>query len=130
MIIPLHSQTITAELTNIDGCTATASVKVQVEINRNVYTPNAFSPNNDGVNDVWIIGAGPQVKAIADLGIFNRYGDRIFFLKKQEINRELKVWDGTFKGQALSQGVFMYRMTVIYEDGKKHERKGSITLLR
>ena len=79
---------------------ATDSVKVHVF--KAVYVPNAFSPNNDGLNDYWNI---PALKAYSEYEIlvFNRYGEVVY--KSKNINTP---WDGNLKGKALPTGVYPY----------------------
>ncbi|MEZ4777376.1 MAG: gliding motility-associated C-terminal domain-containing protein [Bacteroidia bacterium] len=88
-----------------------------------VYIPNAFTPNNDGHNDVFFIQGG----FIRDfqLSIFNRWGTELFTTLSIDNG-----WDGTYKGSPVQEGVYVYRFSGTDFDGNRIERSGSITLLR
>lgn len=104
-------------------CTASATVRLEV-INRNEpYIPNVFSPNGDGLNDVFnVFGAGIRT---VDLRIFNRWGELVF-----QSNNTWTGWDGTYKGQLQNPAVFTYYAAITYLDGKEKVEKGTITLVR
>ena len=73
-----------------------------VKVFKKLFVPNAFTPNNDGVNDTWFIetlDAYPH----ADVKVFNRYGQMVF--NNYGAN---KPWDGTFRGVLLSPGAYAY----------------------
>jgi len=83
--------------------------------------PNAFSPNNDGINDVWNI---PALSSYADCSvqIFNRYGQLLFESKGYS-----KPWNGTFKGEQLPVATYYYIITANIKSGKI---AGSVNILR
>lgn len=87
--------------------------------------PTAFSPNNDGVNDVIrVLNSGLQT---LDFNIFNRYGELIFNTTDPSGNEE---WDGTVRDAKQEMEVYTYYLRAICEDGYLIEKKGNITLLR
>jgi gliding motility-associated-like protein len=83
--------------------------------------PNAFTPNNDGLNDTWGI-AGLSLYLKCEVRIYNRYGQLVFFSRGYP-----SPWDGTFKGQPLSPGPYIY---VIDTKRRKKLYKGTVTLIR
>jgi gliding motility-associated-like protein len=88
--------------------------------------PNAFTPNNDGKNDVFrIIYKGDIV--LKEFSIYNRYGQQIF--TTSSINQ---TWDGTFHGQEEELGVYYYYIRMICGNNHDHEVtfKGDVTLIR
>lgn len=108
-----------------DNCTtATDSVIIYKDCALPVYIPNAFTPNGDGLNDVFRI---PDMKnqKLLSFSIFNRYGKKIFFTTDAS-----KGWDGKLNGTAQQTGNFVYY--IIYADIKKdiHTLKGNVLLLR
>ncbi len=107
------------------GCISKDSVTIFVIPNRPLYTPNAFSPNGDGVNDEYeIFGKKTAMKKL-EIMIFNRWGEKIF-----ESNDKDFKWDGSFKGEIQTPGVYTYTINVTYIDGYFTNVKGSITLIR
>ncbi len=105
------------------GCTATDSVFVETQPCCNVWFPTAFSPNNDGRNDIF----RPVTDGNHDLGTFvvvNRWGQTVF----ETVNNN-EGWDGKRNSQPLDIGVYYYYYK--YKcDGKVMEQKGEITLVR
>ncbi|MFT5620383.1 MAG: gliding motility-associated-like protein, partial [Flavobacteriaceae bacterium] len=83
-----------------------------------------FTPSNfDEVNRRFeVFGEGIEY---ITLQVFNRIGEKIFESKNQNAT-----WDGTYKGELQSPGVYTYFVSVEYLDGKVVDRKGSVTLLR
>jgi gliding motility-associated-like protein len=84
--------------------------------------PNAFSPNDDGQNDVlYILGSG---FTNMHLMIYNRYGEKVF-----ETTDPNKGWDGTYKGKKQVNEVYYYYLFADCPDGKTIKKKGDITIL-
>ena len=95
-----------------------------------LFVPNAFTPNNNGVNDVFLFKAVALLPdSVQDnnfkMSIFNRWGQQVF-----EANSQHDGWDGTFNGQACQQDVYVYIISAQGLDGSLLYRKGTITLLR
>lgn len=126
----LNSQLIEAILINTDGCIIERAIQLFVVENRDVYIPNAFSPNEDGANDVWTIGAGPKVVGVKDVVVYDRWGERLYELESAEVEETLEMWNGRYNGEPMRPDVFMYKMTVIYDDGEQIQFSGDITLLK
>ncbi len=89
------------------GCIRTDTVTViESENSTEVFVPNAFTPNGDGVNDIWYpVGEGMED---FELQIFTRWGELIFTSNSTDVG-----WDGTFKGDAAQNGVYVYKMWYI-----------------
>jgi gliding motility-associated-like protein len=120
---------ITYVVTAIDnaGCLAQDSVSLRVWEScdaRNVLIPNTFTPNNDGVNDVFQV-RGNGLSNIKLIRIFNRWGEKVF--ESPDINIG---WDGTSNGIPLNSGVYVYYVEAICTDGQSALIKGNVTLLR
>lgn len=115
------------KLTGYDlfGCstveTNTVMVTKQTEM---IVIPNAFTPNGDGLNDTFI----PKLRAISSfqMEVFNTWGEKLYFTN----TLESKGWDGTYKGQQVSAGNYIYRITLTTKDGQLVNRIGGITLIR
>lgn len=119
--------TYTVTVTNEDGCTATASITITVRNpfcdERDIFIPNAFTPNNDSKNDVLYVRSPYDI--VIDLHIYNRWGEEVFSSNNKNIG-----WDGTFGGEELHPDVFGYYLDVTCPNGEKYFKKGNITLLR
>jgi gliding motility-associated-like protein len=86
--------------------------------------PNAFSPNHDGVNDVFRIKHPWYIKEF-HLVIFNRWGEKVF-----ETSDPYRGWDGNFKTQAQPTGAYVWAITLTDKDGQKESSKGVVVLTR
>ena len=110
--------------TNEYGCSATDSALVLVDIVcGDIFVPTAFSPNNDYNNDVLKVRGNCLVSMV--FIVFDRWGEKVFESENPNIG-----WDGTFRSKPMDTGVFFYHLTAKTADGKTHELKGDVTLIR
>jgi gliding motility-associated-like protein len=111
-------------IANDDGnCADTACAIIDVYINSVFIIPNIFTPNNDGVNDVFTI-SGKGIESL-HAEIYNRWGQ-----KEYEWNTTNGGWDGhSATGLPAVSGTYYYIIKAIGFDGKKYLEKGSITLI-
>jgi gliding motility-associated-like protein len=108
-----------------EGCVAKDSITIWVVSYGQLFVPNAFSPNGDGVNDVLM----PRIvgyKQINFFHIFNRYGQKVY----TSTNDNYPGWDGKQGGQMAELGVYYWVINVTDKDGNKVVQKGDVTLLR
>jgi gliding motility-associated-like protein len=103
------------------GCYRVDSINLILDCE--IYIPTAFSPNNDGLNDLF--GLMPINISTLDLRIFNRWGELVF-----ETSDLAKGWDGTYKGQPCQMDNYVYYATGVKKDNKSFSIKGSFLLLR
>jgi gliding motility-associated-like protein len=117
-------------VTTAAGCIATDSFLVVVEKDRDLFIPNAFSPNNDGSNDIHDVYSGNNVAMIKRYLVFDRWGGLVY--KKQNIPQRWKNfgWDGTFRGQKMQTGVYLYMIEVEFIDGFVIRYSGDLSLFR
>ena len=112
------------------GCESTAAFLVQVNPVKDVYIPNIISPDFDGVNDVFTIYAGPSVRQIQVLQIFDRWGDFLFEAKDFPPNDLTYGWDGSFLGRQMENGVYVFYTIVEFLNGETQVYKGEITIAK
>ncbi len=112
------------------SCTAGDSVKIFVNREAPVYIPNAFSPNGDGLNDVFYIQAGQSVKQIRSFLVFNRWGEAVYEYHNFLPNDPAYGWDGSHRGRLLNPAVFTYYVEIELIDGRLEFYEGDVTLLR
>ncbi|HEX6913818.1 MAG TPA: PKD domain-containing protein, partial [Chitinophagaceae bacterium] len=125
-----ENTTYTAVAGNNGGCTATDKLTVTVVCNGgNLFIPNTFSPNNDGMNDIFY-PRGKGVSTIRSMRIFNRWGDIVFEKNNFSANDPDAGWNGMFKGSILTPDVFVYTVDVICENSTVFTLKGNVTLVR
>ena len=112
------------------GCKNSDSVVVIVICDQGqLFIPNLFSPNGDGMNDVFY-PRGDGLKEITSFRVFDRWGEIVFEKTNMNLNVESDGWNGTFKGQPLAPDVYVYMLEGICETGEKINWKGDISLVR
>lgn len=116
--------------TNIYGCSDTASICIKAFCeNAQVFIPNAFTPDGDGQNDVFMVRA-TGIASVKSFRIFNRYGGVIFEKYNFAPNTPANGWDGKIKGQTGIPAVYVYIAEVVCENGTTYSYHGNVTLLR
>ncbi|MDX2172421.1 MAG: PKD domain-containing protein [Bacteroidota bacterium] len=114
---------VTLKVKTERGCENSTSKKVLISDEGGLFLPNAFTPNGDGQNDVFMAVANNIGKF--EMLIFNRGGSLVF-----QSNDIKKGWDGTFKGQLAENNVYVYKVYYTGKDGKGHNLTGSVTLVK
>lgn len=112
-----------------NGCTGTDYVTINAIDNLNVGIPNAFSPNNDGVNDYFFLRPSFSADKIGPLRIYDRWGNEVFVGVGDQV-LEGQGWNGEFNGEPLKPGVYVYSFQVVFKDGLKKFIQGEINLVR
>ena len=124
--MPQSTTEYIVEGTDASGCKGYDTVTVKVDnVNKGGYLmPNAFTPDNDGLNDCYGIKYWGVIQEL-EFSIYNRWGERIFFTKNAG-----QCWDGTYKGKKQDSGVFVYMITAKTNCESKVFRKGTFVLVR
>ena len=127
---PASTTRYTVHVENLDNsCHMEASVNVAVGT-CTVYTPSAFSPNSDGVNDVFYIIGSECTQLIAEFTIYDRWGEVIFRRENIRASDPTSGWDGLYQGLMAGPGTYAYRYRVSFINGQTIRRTGSVLLIR
>jgi gliding motility-associated-like protein len=127
----LISTVYTIQVQSLNGCTGQDHVKVIVDRRRQIYVPNVFTPNDDGANDLFTIYASPgSVRKILSLQVFDRWGEALIALKDFLPNNPTIGWDGSYKGEPMNPGVFVWVAEIEFIDGKREVFQGDVTVVR
>lgn len=89
-----------------------------------IFLPNAFTPNGDGLNDAYGISNPFALQQLISFEIYDRWGERVFFT-----TNPFDKWDGNFKGQEMNSGVLLYKVRYICR-GAERVITGGITMMR
>ncbi|NUO00684.1 MAG: gliding motility-associated C-terminal domain-containing protein [Saprospiraceae bacterium] len=130
LVTPQFTTTYSVYVQDENGCLTEDVVTVFVDKTRRVFIPNAFSPNNDGPNDVFMIFADRDVARIRDFKILDRWGELVFQQEDFQPNNPAHGWNGMFRGQMFSPQVFVYLAEIEFIDGEIIIYKGSVHLVR
>ena len=125
-VLPPETTEFTLVVENEFGCQDTATTVVYIEYPcEGAFLPTMFSPNNDGQNDEFCVLTTPQCVMTMNLSVYNRWGELIF--KSGQVE---ECWDGTYKGQPVNTGTYVYVFEATLRDGRRVEQKGNITVTR
>jgi gliding motility-associated-like protein len=108
------------------GCTDTLVRALEVGEDYGIYVPNAFTPNDDKLNDIFQPKGFGIVKY--EIQIFDRWGEKVFHTKNLEDG-----WNGTYQNRGdkiIENGVYTWLINVTSVFGKAHELKGHVTLIK
>jgi gliding motility-associated-like protein len=109
-------------VTDSNGCKVSDTVTIVDALN--IFAiPNAFTPNGDGLNDIFI--PNQQNLAVMEMKVFNRWGQLVF--SSSDVN---KGWDGKYNGVKEEMGTYVYQIRATFFDGTSAEKKGNVVLLR
>jgi len=125
---PLASTSYFLTVKNEYGCKASDTIVVAVDCQEShVRVPNAFTPNNDGVNDVFIVKG---ISIIKHMVIYDRWGEKVYERNNFIAGDRASCWDGTFRGQPCASGAYVYFIEMECPSGGIFSRKGSFVLIR
>jgi gliding motility-associated-like protein len=123
-LLPAQSVTLIARATTNSTCNALISDPVTgIADADNLFIPNSFTPNGDGINDVLQV-YGSSVQTVKFV-VFNQWGEKI-----SESNDQANAWDGKHRGKLQPSGVYIYVCEIVLRNGEKLTKKGSINLIR
>jgi gliding motility-associated-like protein len=126
-VSPTETTTYQVTVTDINGCTAVDDVIVTVRTAQcdetDIFIPNAFTPNNDGNNDIFRVRSNFIDEM--ELIIYNRWGQEVFRTTDKNGG-----WDGTFNGQELAPDAYAYYLSVLCINAETYKKKGNVSLLR
>jgi gliding motility-associated-like protein len=121
---PQNDTWVTLTVTSIDGCTDIDSVLLQVLQCRLPVVPNAFSPNDDGIDDEFKIANPDDFTKIDYFEIYNRWGELVF-----ATNDKTKGWNGKYRSVEQPVGVYVYQIMVTC-NSNHYRIRGDVTILR
>jgi gliding motility-associated-like protein len=123
IVSPQEPTTYTVYGINQFGCGTKDSIKVNVDYEDNLFVPSAFSPNGDGINDLFKV-ANLTFQKVQEFRVLNRWGQEVF---NANDNRG---WNGTFKGVDQDPGVYYYLIKLAMPNGPTKMFKGDVTIIR
>jgi gliding motility-associated-like protein len=127
---PLFNKTYRVTVSNPAGCTASDEVAIRLSCdNSNLNLPNAFTPNNDGRNDI-IYPKSTGIYSIVSFVIYNRMGEVVFRNGNFMPNVQSAGWNGMFKGIPAAAGTYVYEISCICNNNNALRFRGNITLIR
>ncbi len=128
---PIEDVLVTYTAVSAAGCEqeGTFFLFFKNRVRPSVYAPNAFSPDSP-YNPGFTLFGNELVAEIKYLRIFTRWGEMVAELKNLALNDPSKGWDGSFRGEMVDPGVFVWVAEVVYSDGSTEVLKGDVTVVR
>lgn len=126
---PLFDQTYIATVTTSAGCVNHIAITVRVDKERNVYAPNVFSPNGDGVNDIFYL-TGTDFVTVNEFNIYDRWGNLVYSTLSKKLGESNEGWKGNYKSSLVNPGVYVWYAEVVWLDGYIENLAGDVTLIR
>ena len=127
---PNTTNTYFFTLENDKGCQLSLSSKVTVKDATEVFIPNIFTPNGDGVNDKFRPYCANPNSILEHFTIHQRGGAMVFEIREVLINEIGLGWDGRYKGVRLPSGVYVYQIKIRFPNNKVYLFQGDITLVK
>jgi gliding motility-associated-like protein len=122
--------TISCLAVNNYGCVSSDTLQIKTFCgSTEVFVPNAFTPDGDGVNDVLVV-QGKGIKMVKSFRIFNRWGELVFEKSNFSAGDASAGWDGKIRGVPASPDVFVYMCEVICEKGLPFMFKGNVAIIK
>jgi gliding motility-associated-like protein len=122
--------TISVEVVNINGCSTVREISIGLDADLPIFAPNVFSPNADGINDMFTIFARDYPGIVLNLSIFDRWGELMYSVDDLEFDDESRGWNGLKGSQPVQQGVYTYKASIRLVDESIKLVAGDITLIR
>lgn len=114
---------VTLNLVSKDGCEADTSFEVRAYPPMRVYVPNSFTPNGDGINDMF--GMTGEAYQGYVLRIFTRWGQQIY----KGVHYDADAWDGTINGKLVPRGLYLWKIEVLPFAGMNELKEGTVMVL-
>ena len=126
---PSHTTSYRLTVESDKGCEAHNDITIVVNKNRSVYIPTGFTPNNDGINDAFMVYSAKGIKNIKTFRVFDRWGELLFENNNSKPNEPTSGWGGFFKNKAMIPDVYVYLIEIEFVDGFNQIYKGTVNLI-
>ena len=129
-VAPLTDRFYRLTLIDGNGCRASDTVLVRVLNELRTFVPNAFTPNGDGVNDLFFPYAGPEIRQIDRFRVYDRWGTIVHQAENFPPNDPAFGWDGLLNGKPLNSAVFVWTIEFVTAEGREVIQQGDVVLRR
>ncbi|MBU3714924.1 MAG: gliding motility-associated C-terminal domain-containing protein [Ferruginibacter sp.] len=124
IVSPSVTTTYTLTATNASGCKASSDVTITV-LSNCINLTNSFTPNSDGINDLWKVFDAFDCLKKVKVAVYNRYGSKVYE------SREYKnTWDGRYEGKPVPDGTYYAVVEYTLVSGKVIVSRTDLTILR
>lgn len=117
------------KVVNEAKCEATDVLKIWLNEDVSVSVPTGFTPNGDGANDVLVV-YGKENVIVNSFQVYSRWGELMFSNRNFSTNDDSEGWDGSWNGELVNPGVYVWTAEVQYENGRIEKLNGNTNLIR
>lgn len=128
--VAVYDNTYFLQLTDQNGCRAQDSITMEVLPFRYIYAANVFSPNGDGINDVFYLQGIDQIAEVGYLRVFDRWGNLLFESGGGAVNHPDHGWNGRLNGGPVAPGVYVWSAQLKFLDGEKALLSGEVAVIK
>lgn len=128
-LVPLEDQSILVTVEDEFGCLKSLEVVIRVKNQLKTYIANIFSPNGDGINDIFKPQSSDPDAIVKSMTLFDRWGEIVYAEENIQLSA-LAGWDGSLAGKQMLPGVYVYVLEMIYSDTAEELIQGDVTLIR
>lgn len=129
-IVPLQSLSFTITAEDSTGCILKDDIRIRVSNKNRVYAPTVFNPDSNFPNNRFFLGGDNGVRLIKHMFIADRWGELLFDVKDILPDYPDNGWDGTYRGQVMHPGAYMFWAELERIDGTTFVETGSFSLVR
>ncbi len=130
-VAPLITTTYQVSVTASNGCRDSDQLTLFVDRRKQVFVPNAFSPDGNGHNDIFYIQARPGIiRTIRSFRVYSRWGESVMAHEGFSPNDPTFGWDGVHRGRLMDPQVFTWMAEIEFTDGETGLFKGDVVLMR
>lgn len=127
---PSVNTTYNVVVTTNHGCVNSDTVSIRIYCdNSQVFIPNTFTPNGDGMNDRFYVSA-KGISLITRMSVYNRWGQLVYDAHNIQPNDPGAGWDGQYNGYVVEPDVFVYIVDAVCELGTTYHYQGDISIVR
>jgi gliding motility-associated-like protein len=118
-------------ITLLHGCIKAREINLKFIDSSNLFLPNVFSPDDDGINDFFTVFTKSEcIKRVKLMNVYSRWGEQVFSNSNFAPNDGSGAWQGRFRGKKLPVDVYVYYVEIEYYDGSIQKKSGDVTLVR
>ncbi len=129
-INPVENSELCVAIEYGNGCTISDCMLIEINEKTQLFIPNAFSPNNDNINDHFAVNSNNSFVFVEEIMIFDRWGEMVYNKTGFNLSEESFYWDGTKNGNSCAEGVYVYIISYVDEESQKKKITGDLTLVR
>ncbi|MEL7220863.1 MAG: gliding motility-associated C-terminal domain-containing protein [Bacteroidota bacterium] len=127
----VQNEVLYFEALDFFGCGVLDSTQLLVDnSNLDIYIPNAFSPDNNGINDLFRYYGSIALERVEFFAIYDRWGGLVFQSDVVTDANNFKGWDGRIGSEEAGQGVYVYYFEAVFLDGTRKSYSGDVVLIR